>query len=735
MNYNFLLLPLLCLTAHAQPPSRWWTAADGLPTAEVQQMVPLPTGEVLVNCEGVFCLSNGKGFTTLPCNRTECLALPHFSQDYAHLWQGDTLLWLHDYYQAYLFDVCSRTFLYNYKAHTARKEVQRFLQGKTPNERLDYAWRMLLDSLGVGTRFTTAIRDWQQGIWLGTIGQGILYLPPSRPIARISQDAALIGRARSTTDSSGQLWHCRRDGLECVTDSTWMFYDQRNTPSLPHNWTTFICQLDPHRYLLCDSLCLLGYFLPEKREYRSLTERLPILQGFRRLVGACPIGKDRVLVYAQNGAFLLDTRRDSALAFPPADSIRRHASKYNCAILDRKGRLWIGTQNGLFLVHPKTMQTETIEGLSNHCIRSLVEDCHGEVWAGTSCGISRVTPSVINFGPEDGIPLRATMERAATALPDGRLVLAISSYEAVTFHPDSLLTAPAYRDSLRVTFTGMEVNGTSLPLGHTTQPLSTTYDRNCICLHFSALNYAMPSHTRYRYRLSPLEGEWQEVQDGGGECSAEYRALPPGEYTFEAQAALANGAWGKTSRLGIRVSPPWWLTAWAKTLAALAFVALAAVAARTYLRRKRMALERENDKRVNELFELREEARHNFAQQTHIDPQRITVGNEEQQLMEQMLRAVEEHLADADYGVDQLAADTCMSRSALYAKMRTMLGISPADFIRNVRLKRAAAMLAETDTPIGVIAEQCGYNTHKAFSSNFKRLFGMLPSQYREKGI
>ena len=76
-----------------------------------------------------------------------------------------------------------------------------------------------------------------------------------------------------------------------------------------------------------------------------------------------------------------------------------------------------------------------------------------------------------------------------------------------------------------------------------------------------------------------------------------------------------------------------------------------------------------------------------------------------------------------------------MSRSALYAKMRTMLGISPADFIRNVRLKRAAAMLAETDTPIGVIAEQCGYNTHKAFSSNFKRLFGMLPSQYREKGI
>ena len=72
-----------------------------------------------------------------------------------------------------------------------------------------------------------------------------------------------------------------------------------------------------------------------------------------------------------------------------------------------------------------------------------------------------------------------------------------------------------------------------------------------------------------------------------------------------------------------------------------------------------------------------------------------------------------------------------MSRSALYTKLRNMLGISPADFIRDVRLKRAAQLLSDTNMPIGEIADRVGYNTHKAFAANFKKMFGVLPSEYR----
>lgn len=86
---------------------------------------------------------------------------------------------------------------------------------------------------------------------------------------------------------------------------------------------------------------------------------------------------------------------------------------------------------------------------------------------------------------------------------------------------------------------------------------------------------------------------------------------------------------------------------------------------------------------------------------------------------------------DDAYGVDQLAADAGMSRSALYTKLRNMLGITPSDFIRNIRLKHAARLLSDTQLPINDIATRIGYNTHKAFAANFKKLFGCLPSEYR----
>lgn len=58
------------------------------------------------------------------------------------------------------------------------------------------------------------------------------------------------------------------------------------------------------------------------------------------------------------------------------------------------------------------------------------------------------------------------------------------------------------------------------------------------------------------------------------------------------------------------------------------------------------------------------------------------------------LDSIDAHMEDSDFGVDQLAVEVCMSRSALYAKLRSMLCITPSDFIRNVRLKHAAQLLA-----------------------------------------
>lgn len=152
-----------------------------------------------------------------------------------------------------------------------------------------------------------------------------------------------------------------------------------------------------------------------------------------------------------------------------------------------------------------------------------------------------------------------------------------------------------------------------------------------------------------------------------------------------------------------------------------------------YLKRKRRLLERENDNRVNQLFERREEARYLFAENTRIDPKEISVNPEEEALVARLLKAIEAHIGQSEYSVDQLASDVAMSRSKLYDKMRNMLGISPADFIRNVRLKRAAQMLTSTSLPIAEISVRVGFATARNFSLQFKKMFGLLPSEYRNR--
>jgi len=211
-----------------------------------------------------------------------------------------------------------------------------------------------------------------------------------------------------------------------------------------------------------------------------------------------------------------------------------------------------------------------------------------------------------------------------------------------------------------------------------------------------------------------------------------YKALPPGSYVFQVQAAAASGVWGPLTEQPFVITPPWWLTWWAKLLYGLLALALLIVLTNIYLQRRKAKLERENEQRVNRLFELREEARHQFCESVNIAPDKISVNAAEEKLVAQMLKAIEEHMDDEQYNADLLARDVAMSRASLYKKLQTMLGITPTDFIRNVRLKRAAMLLANTQLNINEIAANVGFATPRNFSTQFKKMFGVTPSQYRE---
>jgi AraC-like DNA-binding protein len=80
--------------------------------------------------------------------------------------------------------------------------------------------------------------------------------------------------------------------------------------------------------------------------------------------------------------------------------------------------------------------------------------------------------------------------------------------------------------------------------------------------------------------------------------------------------------------------------------------------------------------------------------------------------------------------VEDFSREMYMSRVSLYKKILSLTGKAPLEFIRSIRLKRAAQLLEKSGMSIAEIAYEVGFNNPKNFTKYFKEEFKMLPSQY-----
>lgn len=778
-------LVLISTQLLAQRTYRHLTIADGLPCNQVRQIVELPNHQMLVATEGMFSLFNGRNFTPLECNLDSLLPLPSFG-GHDYLWQGDSLLWLKDYYSLYLFDARKRHFRYDYDAFLPTPQLTRFVSEHTDSlaqRKHDflYGHAPLLDSIrrgsGLEDDFIMAYCcDSRGGHWFGLQSSGVLYQPPTshrlqiipfeddvprRMVPLDSQTMLIAGlwglyifdtetqkvtrtllsghlfTSEISADNHGRVWIATNQGLYCYDHGEVQRFCQANVAGFVHDFMRFAVPVDEQRLLVCNYMHNLGYLYPREHRWQLLNGQLPALDTYRTMIVAMPLtNRNHFAVCTQNGFFIMDTQADSLKYHPLVQQAAHFSRKYNCILLDRTGRLWVGTQNGLLLMADGKLQRITrADGLSNSCIQALSEDPLGNVWVATSSGVNRVRIDPADgqlriraVTTDDGLPDVELLERGLCMMPDGQLYLASAAGLVVV--PTADFAATPAPPSLSLV--GLDVAGTEQPLD--TLPLRLSNRQNDIELQVSTLDYAHPLSTRYRYRVLQLADGWHNTTDDGKGRLATIRlsALPPGRYTIEVQATAGDNLWGSTLRKTFDIRPPLWLTWWAKTLYVLAALAICVALMSEYLRRKREKMQRENEQRINQLFELREQARHQFAEAVEIDPERLVTGAEDQKIMERIMKAIGENMANTEYTVDLLARDIGMSRASLYKKMQIMLGITPNDFMRNVRLKHAAELLDKNAVPVNQLALLVGFQTPRYFSQCFRKVFGVTPTEYRE---
>ena len=136
---------------------------------------------------------------------------------------------------------------------------------------------------------------------------------------------------------------------------------------------------------------------------------------------------------------------------------------------------------------------------------------------------------------------------------------------------------------------------------------------------------------------------------------------------------------------------------------------------------------------INSLLTNRKREKEAFIQNPLLAVQQMGMTKADEQFMNLIIGKINENIINTNFSVETLADIISMSRSNLHRKIKALSGLSTADFIRLIRLKKAAEILADNEYNIGEICYLVGINSPSYFTKIFQKQFGMTPKEFRHK--
>ena len=136
--------------------------------------------------------------------------------------------------------------------------------------------------------------------------------------------------------------------------------------------------------------------------------------------------------------------------------------------------------------------------------------------------------------------------------------------------------------------------------------------------------------------------------------------------------------------------------------------------------------------RVDSLLTQRQKLRDRFSRELYLKPTNVQVSSAEEVFLQNAMSIIERYLGESSFSVEQLADELNLSRMQLHRKLKSLTNQSATEFVRHVRLKRAANLLAARSATVSEVAFQVGFESLSYFSKSFKEQFGVLPSDYEE---
>lgn len=359
------------------------------------------------------------------------------------------------------------------------------------------------------------------------------------------------------------------------------------------------------------------------------------------------------------------------------------------------------------------------DGLPGDSVCSTGADPAGRFWVATEYGLGKIQNGEIwSVNYENGLN-REYIRGAMAFLKDGRILLG-SSTGAVLLDPDTVGNAD-YRAPLRLRSLVFDAKSQDERLEKTRTllekaELNLKYRQNTFELYFESVNLRFSDDISYCYCLD--DGPWSKPSS---QSYIRLAGMEAGSHILQiASVSRSGGARLGLQQIQVNIGEPWWNSWWMWMVYMALLVGAALGGWKIYqLHIKYTRLIMENPA----LQSLDAAAPPEENQEAHDS----TGGRE---FVDSATRVVMEHLSDPEFSIDDLCREMAMSRTYLYVRLRTFTGKSPNEFIRFIRLERAALLL-RSGHPVADVSTMVGFDNPKYFSTVFKKYFEVSPSKYR----
>jgi len=285
--------------------------------------------------------------------------------------------------------------------------------------------------------------------------------------------------------------------------------------------------------------------------------------------------KGYIYIGTDQGLAMLEPKTDSIIFYRinANDTNTINSNRVFSISEDKTGFLWVVTADeGLnrFETHTKIFKHVSIDREFNlKRPYGIQQDNNGNLWIQDIMSLTMFNPDnelSINYSLKEGIQGRFFYNNSSFKSKDGEMFFG-GTKGFTSFYPDSIRIN---KNIPAIVLTDFRIFNKEVKLDTSItekKMITISYKENFFSFDFASLDYTSPEKNQHAYILEGIDKDWNNV---GNVRTANYTDIEPGEYTFKVKGSNNDGVWNEEgTSINIIITPPWWQTWWFKSCGAV----------------------------------------------------------------------------------------------------------------------------------------------------------------------